>query len=257
MNYMRDNTDPQATGITEVLTGIRSCPGCESGLEGRVLEWQERIKPPGQQYGMELANRRLRVLTCSKRCGWVVAWGERANLIGQQRPLADLGLPEKCSRGHLHSWAKVRRFGNRVDFICAGLMHYKNGPQNQPCQLKAWVWIGDYHGFLKKKASTPYGETRNQVLGVLSRYPGGAPLSVIVRETGLKQTTILGCIGRMLKAKYAYLWRTDTPEPLPVGLGHRYGLTNRGWQFIEWGVETGVYEKTEPDVDQENTTREE
>ncbi len=60
----------------------------------------------------------------------------------------------------------------------------------------------------------------------------------------------------MLKAKYAYLWRTDTPVPLPVGLGHRYGLTNRGWQFIEWGVETGIYQSL-LDVDQENTIREE
>jgi len=37
-------------------------------------------------------------------------------------------------------------------------------------------------------------------------------------------TTLLGCVGRMLKAKYAYLRRTGAPGPLPVGLGHRYGL---------------------------------
>jgi len=35
MNYMRDNMDPQATEMPEVLTGIRSCPGCGSGLAGR------------------------------------------------------------------------------------------------------------------------------------------------------------------------------------------------------------------------------
>ena len=47
-------------------------------------------------------------------------------------------------------------------------------------------------------------------------------------------------LGRRLKSRYAYVWRTD-------GLAHRYGLTDRGWEFIEWGFQTGVYQETEPD----------
>ena len=71
-------------------------------------------------------------------------------------------------------------------------------------------------------------------------------MRAIVQETGLKKTTILGCLGRMLKARYAYVWRTDTPQPLPVGLGYRYGLTGRGREFIDWGVQTGIFQQGEP-----------
>ena len=244
---MRGNMDSAATQTPEIQTGIDSCPLCRAGLAGQALQWQEQAPMPGQRYGRQLVDRRLYVIQCSQRCGWIVSGEHRKELIGHQPNLVELGLPERCARGHFHSWAKVRRFGNRADFTCAGLVSSRNGRQNQPCQVKAWVWLGDYHGFLKQRAATPYGETRNKVLGALANYPEGATLREIVQGTGLKQTTVLGCLGRMLKARYAYVWRTDTPLPLPVGLGHRYGLTDRGWLFISWAFETGVYQETEPD----------
>ena len=246
MQSMSGDIDPPATGIPDLRTGIECCPRCQAEVVGQVMEWQEQSPVPGQRFARQLVDRRLRVLQCSQQCGWVVSGVPRRDLMGNQPGQFQLGLPERCPRGHQHSWAKLRRFGNRVDFVCAGLVNYKDGPKNQLCQLKAWVWIGDYHGFLKQRSATRYGETRNKILGVLSNHPEGAPLRTIVQETGLKQTTILGCLGRMLKARYPYLWHTDTPQPLPVGLGHRYSLIDRGWEFIDWGVQTRVYQPGEP-----------